>query len=87
MSGVSLWVMEQHATTGTLPSRLPDGERFRDLYNGEPYILTKTESGFRLLSYGPNQVDNGGSASAKAGADDIKLEVDFNLPNPWRRAR
>ncbi len=87
MSGVSLWVMEQHATTGTLPSRLPDEERFRDLYNGEPYILTKTESGFRLLSYGPNQVDNGGSASAKAGADDIKLEVDFNLPNPWRRAR
>lgn len=85
MSVASLWVMEQRATTGALPSRLPDEERFRDLYNGEPYVLSKTESGFRLLSFGPNKVDNGGSASAEGGADDIKLDVDFNPPNPWRR--
>jgi len=85
MSAVSMWVMEKHAVSGALPLRLPDEERFRDLYTGEPYVLTKTESGFRLLSFGPNRIDDGGSASGHEVKDDIKLDVDLNPPNPWRR--
>lgn len=85
LAAASLWVMEQRATSGALPSGLPHEERFRDLYIGEPYVLTKTESGFRLLSYGPNQVDDGGKAGRESGADDIKLDVDLTAPNPWRR--
>lgn len=81
LTDVAIWLAERRIETGEYPTVLPEGPRFLDPWTQKPYVYFRTETGFKLYSVGPNQVDDGGDRPPEGRRTD---DVAIVIPVPAR---